>query len=131
MNLDQNCFDLYIFSEDTIGKNKIIKENDGKILSNVYFKIFEKSNFEKIRDAILDTKLDIMVYPEAALTVKSYYLAAHRLAKYQVALGGHPDTTGLNTVDYFISNKFNEPDNAQNNYTENLVLFDNMFISDL
>ena len=129
LNLDQNYFDLYIFSEDIIGKNKIIKENDGKILSNVYFKIFEKSKFEKIRDAILDTKLDIMVYPEAALTVKSYYLAAHRLAKYQVALGGHPDTTGLNTVDYFISNKFNEPDNAQNNYTENLVLFDNMFIS--
>ena len=32
-------------------------------------------------------------------------------------------------MDYFISNKFNEPDNAQNNYTENLVLFDNMFIS--
>ena len=55
---------------------------------------------------ILDTRLDIMVYPEAALTpVRSYYLAAHRLAKYQVALGGHPDTTGLNTVDYFISNK--------------------------
>ena len=48
------------------------------------------------------------------------------LAKYQVALGGHPDTTGLNTVDYFISNKFNEPDNAQKNYTENLVLFENI-----
>ena len=46
-------------------------------------------------------------------------------AKKQIALGGHPDTTGLNTVDYFIGNKLNQPSNAQNYYTEKLVLFNN------
>ena len=129
LKLDANNFELYIFSNDIIGKNKILKEKKKTNSLSIIFKIFKKLDFEEIRVSILNSRLDIMVYPEAALTQISYYLAAHRLAKYQVALGGHPDTTGLNTVDYFISNKLCEPENAQKNYTEKLVLFENIGIS--
>ncbi len=128
LNLDANKFELYIFSTDIVGKNTIVKEKKRKISPSISFKIFKKLDFEEIRVSILNTRLDIMIFAEAALTPISYYLAAHRLAKYQVALGGHPDTTGLNTVDYFISNKHSEPENAQANYTEKLVLFENMSI---
>ena len=70
--------------------------------------------------------MDILFFPDVGLSTSSYYLAAHRLAKKQVVAEGHPDTTGLRTMDYYISTKFLQPINAQNNYTEKLIQFNNL-----
>ena len=48
-------------------------------------------------------------------------LAFARLAPVQCVTWGHPDTTGLLTVDYYISNDHAEPENGQDSYTEKLV----------
>ena len=34
---------------------------------------------------------------------------------------GHPDTTGLRSIDYYISNDIAEPEDGQESYTESLV----------
>jgi predicted O-linked N-acetylglucosamine transferase (SPINDLY family) len=53
------------------------------------------------------------------LTVK---LASLRLAPAQAATWGHPETTGLPTIDYYLSAEALEPPDAARHYTERLVL---------
>jgi predicted O-linked N-acetylglucosamine transferase (SPINDLY family) len=48
-------------------------------------------------------------------------LASLRLAPVQVASWGHPETTGLPTIDYYLSAADLEPGNAQEYYSERLV----------
>jgi predicted O-linked N-acetylglucosamine transferase (SPINDLY family) len=51
----------------------------------------------------------------------SYQLSALRLAPIQAASWGHPETTGLPTMDYYFSGDAFEPPDAQLNYSEKLV----------
>jgi predicted O-linked N-acetylglucosamine transferase (SPINDLY family) len=51
----------------------------------------------------------------------SYILAFARLAPVQCVSFGHPNTTGIPTMDYFISNDLFEPPDAQSHYSEKLV----------
>ena len=53
----------------------------------------------------------------------TYMLAMLRLAPVQVTSWGHPNTTGLETIDYFLSCELIEPTNAQSKYTEQLIKF--------
>ena len=53
-------------------------------------------------------------------------LAFARLAPVQCATWGHPVTTGIPTIDYFISNVDAEPADAAEHYTEQLVRMKNL-----
>jgi len=53
-------------------------------------------------------------------------LAALRLAPVQAASWGHPETSGLPTMDYYLSAQAMEPEGAQANYTEKLVALPNL-----
>lgn len=56
----------------------------------------------------------------------SYFLAFSRLAPVQCVSFGHPDTTGIPTIDYFISNDLYETPGAQAHYSERLYLLHNL-----
>src|SRR6266699_2669297 len=56
----------------------------------------------------------------------SIKLASLRLAPVQVATWGHPETTGLPTIDYYLSAEELEPPNARENYTEQLITLPNL-----
>lgn len=71
---------------------------------------------------IEEAKLDFLFYPDIGMSPFTYQLAFSRLAPVQATSWGHPITTGLNTIDYFISSDLIEPENAQVHYTEQLVL---------
>ena len=62
-----------------------------------------------------------MIYPAIGMDHLSYQLAALRLAPVQATSWGHPETTGLPTMDYYLSGDAFEPSNAQMNYSEKLV----------
>lgn len=72
-------------------------------------------------DAILAQRLDVLVYPEIGMDQATLSLASLRLAPVQAAVWGHPETTGLPTVDYYLSGADFEPPDAQAHYTERLV----------
>lgn len=77
---------------------------------------------------IRECELDILVYPEIGLDALSFRLAAMRLAPVQCVAGGHPATTGLSTLDYFLSAAAAEPEDAAGHYTERLVTLPGMGI---
>jgi protein O-GlcNAc transferase len=53
-------------------------------------------------------------------------LASLRLAPVQAASWGHPETSGLPTIDFYLSAQALEPADAQANYTEKLVALPNL-----
>lgn len=66
--------------------------------------------------------LDVLIYIDIGLDPRSYALALNRLARWQCALSGHPVTTGLPTIDWFISCSLREGPGAEQHYCERLVL---------
>lgn len=76
------------------------------------------------RDRIASHELDIMVYADIGMEPFTYYLAFARLAPVQCVLYGHPDTTGIPTIDYFLSGGACESSAADGHYTENLIRLD-------
>lgn len=77
-------------------------------------------------EAIANAKLDILFYPDIGMTPSTYFLAHARLAPVQAVSWGHPDTTGLCTIDYFVSSALIEAENADAHYTERLVRFSHL-----
>ena len=73
-------------------------------------------------DVVAEQDLDILHYPDIGMAPFTYGLAHSRLAPVQTATWGHPVTTGLPTIDCFISCKEAEPPGSQSHYTEKLVL---------
>ncbi|MDR3440888.1 tetratricopeptide repeat protein [Telmatospirillum sp.] len=71
--------------------------------------------------AIGDDRPDILFYPEIGMDPTTTALAALRLAPLQVAGWGHPITTGLPTIDLFLSGALLEADDADRHYREKLV----------
>lgn len=65
---------------------------------------------------------DVLLYPEIGMHRETLQLACRRLAPVQVTSWGHPATSGLKSIDYFLSSELMEPDNAQRAYVETLHL---------
>jgi len=66
--------------------------------------------------------LDILVYPEIGMHHDTVALAGLRLAGVQCSGWGHPDTTGLTEMDWFIACAEMEPTNGSEHYSERLAL---------
>ncbi len=72
-------------------------------------------------EQIAQDQLDILIYPDLGMDSLTYTLALFRLAPYQLVLPGHPVTTGMPSVDYFISAQTLEPAGSEQYYTEKLI----------
>ncbi len=70
--------------------------------------------------------LHILVYTDIGMDPITTQLAALRLAPIQCKGWGHPVTTGLPTVDYYLSSDLMEPDNAGEFYSESLIRLPNL-----
>ena len=78
------------------------------------------------RKLILGDAPHILIYPEIGIDPMAMQLAAQRLAPVQCSTWGHPETSGLSTIDYFLSSEMMEPPDSQNHYTESLILLPNL-----
>jgi predicted O-linked N-acetylglucosamine transferase (SPINDLY family) len=72
---------------------------------------------ERIRAA----EPEVLLYPEIGMDPMTLKLASLRLAPVQAAAWGHPETSGLPSIDLYLSAQDFEPAGAQDNYTERLV----------
>ena len=78
------------------------------------------------RTEIAAQELDVLIYADIGMEPLSYFLAFSRLAPVQCAMLGHPVTTGIRTVDYFISSALFESDDAKAHYSERLHMLDSL-----
>ena len=76
--------------------------------------------------AVMAERLDVLFYPDIGMSQDTYFLAYARLAPVQVVSWGHPDTTGLDSMDYFVSATSIEPPDADEHYTERLIRLSRM-----
>jgi len=70
---------------------------------------------------IREGRPDVIFYPEVGMDPNSCTLAALRLAPLQIAGWGHPVTTGLPTIDWFVSAELLEGPEADQHYRERLL----------
>ncbi len=115
--LDRDRFEIFVYYTH-FDRDKVTEQVKA---SSDHFKQMPYSLL-RIADEVLGDELDILVYPEVGMNGKTCVLSAMRLAPVQCAGWGHPVTTGHINMDYYFSSVLMEPENAQNHYTEKLVL---------
>ena len=71
----------------------------------------------------------IIVYLEIGMDQTTLHLAAMRLAPVQCSTWGHPQTSGLASIDYFLSSDPMEPEDGQDYYTETLIRLPHLSVS--
>jgi protein O-GlcNAc transferase len=79
-------------------------------------------NLGAAQRAIAELELDILFYQDIGMEPFTYFLAFSRLAPVQCVSFGHPDTTGIENMDYFVSNDRFETAEAAQHYSERLFL---------
>ena len=72
------------------------------------------------RERIAELELDILFYQDIGMDPYTYFLAYSRLAPVQCVSFGHPDTTGIPNMDYWVSNDYFEREGAEDDYSERL-----------
>jgi predicted O-linked N-acetylglucosamine transferase (SPINDLY family) len=115
-NLDRSQFDLYLFQ-----LNPTSDAETKQARSAVTHFEDQPTNLSEWIRAIRKMNLDVLIYPEIGMDPLTVRLASLRLAPVQAATWGHPETTGLPTIDLYISADAFEPTNAADNYTERLI----------
>jgi len=77
--------------------------------------------WEAIAAQVRQDNLHILVYLDVGMDPLMTVLAAMRLAPLQCVRWGHPVTTGLPTLDFFLSSQEMEPPDGDRHYRETLV----------
>lgn len=84
--------------------------------------------FKEWCTTIREDNLDVLIFPEIGMNPMAMCLAALRLAPVQCTSWGHPNTSGLQTIDFFLSSELMEPVDGDAYYTEKLIRLPNLSI---
>jgi predicted O-linked N-acetylglucosamine transferase (SPINDLY family) len=115
-SLDLERFELVLFSLS----NRTDPETDwAREKSDVF--VGGPRSLSQWVSAIREQNCEILLYPAVGLHPMALKLASLRLAQVQINSWGHPDTSGVPTLDYYISADCFEPADAQDHYSERLV----------
>ena len=72
-------------------------------------------------------ELDFIVYPDIGMKLLPTLLAYSRIAPIQITTWGHSETSGIDTIDYFISSEYFagslSHEDIQKQYSEKVILF--------
>jgi predicted O-linked N-acetylglucosamine transferase (SPINDLY family)/tetratricopeptide (TPR) repeat protein len=88
----------------------------------------EESWLVDIGRALFADRLDALIFTDIGMDMTTFAVAALRFAPVQATCIGHPVTSGLPTIDYFLSGELIEPPDGEAHYSEQLVRLPNMSI---
>jgi predicted O-linked N-acetylglucosamine transferase (SPINDLY family) len=125
--LPKNTFDVYY-----MGFTK--PENITGSISKTFYNMLKKNyltvpkDINLARQFIEQQEFDIIVYCEIGMSMIPLFLAYSRLAPIQLTTWGHSETSGIDTIDYYVSSKLFEIEEtkAQTHYSEKLYLMDSL-----
>tara|TARA_B100000959_G_scaffold46743_1_gene47605 strand:+ start:84 stop:1763 length:1680 start_codon:yes stop_codon:yes gene_type:complete len=120
--LNKENFEVYVFHSNKTLPGKIFNEINESVVSYNYENIILPKDFHEKVKTIRNKNLDLLLYPDIHMSTNLYYLTLLRLAKFQITSWGHPETTGNNKIDFFLSSKLMETDGYQNNFSEKVLL---------
>ena len=123
--LDKNKFEKhFLFSGSTV---ELFKNN--KILS--FLQCFDnvlnidgidlENGFKNLVYQLRSLSFDIVIFPSIGMHPYANVLANNRIAPIQINTWGHSITSGIDTIDYYISSKLYETENGSDNYSEKLI----------
>tara|TARA_B100001094_G_C18191818_1_gene807814 strand:- start:633 stop:5519 length:4887 start_codon:yes stop_codon:yes gene_type:complete len=121
-NISREIFDVVVFyyfkpSDDLGG---FIWNGDNKNI------ILPESNIFDRRKVIEEEKLNILIFCDIGMAPDTFFLAFSKLAPIQCTTWGHSDTSGIDTIDYYLSSTYYENEDSYVNYSEKLVLLDSL-----
>ncbi|MEN9566628.1 MAG: hypothetical protein RLZZ69_1824, partial [Cyanobacteriota bacterium] len=122
-NIDRSEFELFGYHTGSISDRETAK-------AAKTFDRFEHHHFSLSQwaERIISDDLQILIFPEFGMNSMTVKLGCLRLAPVQITSWGHPNTSGLPTIDYYLSSDLMEPENAQENYAEKLIRLPNLGI---
>jgi hypothetical protein len=119
-----------VFSKRKANKEVFSKEVINAVINNdkALLEIKIPDNIIEAIKAIEGQNFDIIVYCELGMLMKPLYLSYARLAPLQITTWGHSETSGIDTIDYYVSSKLFdvEEDLAKEHYSEKLYLMDSL-----
>ena len=116
LNLDRSMFELDLYYTGTMvdDQTTLAKDNcdlfvQGPKTHKAWMELLSQGGY----DAIL--------YSEIGMDPFSMHLACLRLAPLQMLTWGHPMTSGLPTIDWYLSGELLESEDADHHYSEKLI----------
>jgi predicted O-linked N-acetylglucosamine transferase (SPINDLY family) len=122
-NCDKQSFEIYSYH---IGHQADVITEQFRACSNSFYHIYD--SIESVCQQIIADNLHILVFTDIGMDARTTIIAGLRLAPVQCMTWGHPVTSGLPTIDYFLSSDLMEPDQAPSHYCEKLVRLPNISI---
>jgi protein O-GlcNAc transferase len=117
--LDKTTFHTVLYQ---FGNKDHITEKMAGYMSKLV--MLQGTDIASAQRLIADEQLDVLVFAEIGMDPHAYALAFGRHAPIQIAMHGHAQTSGVASIDYYVSYKgFSEPE-AQSHYSERLLVVD-------
>jgi protein O-GlcNAc transferase len=122
-NINRQRFSLYGYYTGNIKDRvtKMARESFKSFVEDIY-------SFKELCQIIRNDNLHVLIYPEVGMHPVTGRLAALKLAPIQCTSWGHPNTSGLPTIDYYLSSELMEPPDAESHYTERLIRLPNISV---
>lgn len=119
--LSRDKFEITLFHTQPVAHR--ISRN---LLDRVDHEIRLPIELKQSQKLIAGQELDILYYPDIGMEPLTYFLAFSRMAPKQVITWGHPITSGIPNIDYFVSSKELEIEDSSSHYSERLVKLDTL-----
>ena len=124
--LDRTKFEVYFASFYRFEEiNGLIAKVFMSKIKNNYISL--GTNLTSARNTLEKLELDLIVYPDIGMKLLPTLLAYSRIAPIQITTWGHSETSGIDTIDYFVSSEYFagslSPEEIQKQYSEKVVLF--------
>ena len=116
--LDRGRFEVYVLRITPSVEDEITR----RICAAADRAITLDKDVRSAREQIAALQLEVLFYQDIGMEPTSWFLAFARLAPVQCVSFGHPSTTGIPNMDYFISNDLFEVPDAAAHYSERLFL---------
>lgn len=113
---DKSKVDIYTYHT---GRKVDSKTGEVKQSSTRFLHV--PGNLEGACEAIVRDRLHILVFLDIGMSPVMGLMGALRLAPVECVTWGYPVTSGLETIDYYLSGSLMEPDQAEGHYSEQLV----------